>query len=111
MAKKTKTTRNPARAPAHPGVLLREAVLPDLCVTKSAFAEAIKMSRNQLYLILTERQPITPETAVKLEAALGGSETTRRLNMQAAHDLWHAQRSTDLSGVKHPGDRISPACA
>ena len=99
MAKKTKTTRSPARPPSHPGALLREVVLPDLGVTKSAFAEAIKMSRNQLHLILTERQPITPETAVKLEAALGGSARLW-LNMQAAHDLWRAQRSTDLSGVK-----------
>ena len=98
VAKKTKTMRSPARPPSHPGALLREVVLPDLGVSKSAFAEAIKMSRNQLHLILTERQPITPETAVKLEAALGGSARLW-LNMQAAHDLWRAQRSTDLSGV------------
>ena len=100
VAKKTKTMRSPARPPSHPGALLREVVLPDLGVSKSAFAEAIKMSRNQLHLILTERQPITPETAVKLEAALGGSARLW-LNMQAAHDLWRAQRSTDLSGVKN----------
>ena len=100
MAKKTKTTRSPTRPPSHPGALLREVVLPDLGVSKSAFAEAIKMSRNQLHLILTERQPITPETAVKLEVALGRSARLW-VNMQAAHDLWRAQMSTDLRGIKH----------
>ena len=55
MAKKTKTARSPTRPPSHPGASLREVVMPDLGVSKSAFAEAIKMSRNQLHLILTEK--------------------------------------------------------
>jgi addiction module HigA family antidote len=59
-----------------------------------------KISRNQLHLLLTERQPITPETAVKLEAALGGSARLW-VNMEAAHDLWRAQMSTDLRDIKH----------
>ena len=33
MAKGTKTVRNPARPPSHPGALLQEVVLPDLGIT------------------------------------------------------------------------------
>jgi plasmid maintenance system antidote protein VapI len=45
----------------------------ELRVSKVAIAEAMKISRNQLYLILGERQPVTPDTAVILAAAVGGS--------------------------------------
>jgi addiction module HigA family antidote len=62
--------RDPNRCPSHPGAVLREIVLPEVRATKSAVAAALKISRNQLHLILSEKQPVTPETAVKLEAAL-----------------------------------------
>ena len=77
----TKTTRNPDRRPSHPGAVLREIVLPEIDVSKAALARALKLSRNQIHMILSEKQPVTPETAVKLEAALGGS-TRMWLNMQ-----------------------------
>jgi hypothetical protein len=40
--------------------VLRDIVFPELRVSKIAMAEAMKISRNQLYLILGERQPVTP---------------------------------------------------
>ena len=49
-------------------------------------------------LILSEKQPVTPETAVKLAAAFGGSAKLW-LNMQAAYDLWHAERQVDVSDI------------
>ena len=33
----------------------------------------MKISRNQLFPILGERQPVTPDTAVRLAADMGGS--------------------------------------
>jgi antitoxin HigA-1 len=90
--------RDPNRCPSHPGAVLREIVLPEVRATKSAVAAALKISRNQLHLILREKQPVTPETAVKLEAAFGGS-ARMWLNMQAAFDLWHAQRTVDTSKI------------
>ena len=47
---------------------------------------------------MRERQPVTPETAVKLQAAFGGTAQAW-LNMQTAYDLWHAARSVDVSDI------------
>lgn len=97
---KTKTypRRDPNRCPTHPGAMLREVILPELRLTRTALAKALKMSRQHLYAILRERQPVTPETAVKLQAAFGGSAQVW-LNMQTAYDLWHAARSVDVSDI------------
>jgi len=53
--------------------VLRDIVFPELRVSKAAIADAMKISRNQLYLILGEKQRVTPDTAVRLAAAVGGS--------------------------------------
>jgi addiction module HigA family antidote len=102
MPRKVYPKRDPDRCPSHPGAVLREIVLPEIRTTKSAVAAALKISRNQLHLILSERQPVTPETAVKLEAAFGGS-ARMWLSMQAAYDLWHAQRRVDVSNIPSLG--------
>jgi addiction module HigA family antidote len=98
MLKKTYPKRDPNRCPTHPGAVLREIVLPAVAANKTDVAAALKMSRNQLYLILSEKQPVTPETAIKLAAAFGGSARLW-LNMQAAYDLWHAERRVDVSDI------------
>ena len=90
--------RDPDRCPTHPGAVLREIVFPELRVSKTAIADAMKISRNQLYLILGEKQPVTSDTAVRLAAAVGGSPRMW-LNMQSAFDLWHAERRVDVSSI------------
>jgi addiction module HigA family antidote len=67
-------------------------------MSKTDLAKALKMSRQQLHAILRERQPVTPETALKLAAAFGGGAQAW-VNMQAAYDLWHAQRRIDVSDI------------
>ena len=98
MTGKTYPKRDPARCPSHPGAVLREIVLPDVRATKTAIAAVLKLSRNQLHMILSEKQPVTPETAVKLEAAFGGS-ARMWLAMQAAYDIWHAQQKVDVKTI------------
>jgi addiction module HigA family antidote len=78
--------------------MLREIVLPGLRVSKTELARALKLSRQQLYAILREQQPVSPETAIKLAAAFGGSAQAW-LNMQSAYDLWHAARRVDVSDI------------
>ncbi|MBM3544722.1 MAG: HigA family addiction module antidote protein [Alphaproteobacteria bacterium] len=90
--------RDPNRCPSHPGAVLREIVLPELRMSKTDLAKALKMSRQQLHAILREQQPVTPDTAVKLAAAFGGSAQAW-LNMQSAYDLWHAERRIDVSDI------------
>ena len=91
--------RNPNRCPSHPGAVLRDIVLPALDATKVDLAEAMGISRNHLYEILREKQPVKPITAVKLEAVIGGSARSW-LNMQSAYDLWRAKRSFKLPKTK-----------
>lgn len=96
---KTYPRRNPNRCPSHPGAVLRDIVLPELDARKTDIAEALGISRNQLYQILAEKQPVTPITAVRLEAVIGGSARSW-VNMQAAYDLWRAKRSFKLPKMK-----------
>ena len=72
--------------PTHPGEILREDVLPALSVTKTRFAELLHVSRQTLYDLLGEKQPVTPQMALRLGRLLGnGPELWLRL--QGAYDL------------------------
>jgi len=72
--------------PTHPGEILREDVLPALAITKTRFAELLRVSRQTLYDLLGERQPVTPQMALRLGRLLGnGPEIWLRL--QGAYDL------------------------
>ena len=72
--------------PTHPGEILREDVLPALGVTKTRFAALLHVSRQTLYDILGEKQPVTPQMALRLGRLLGnGPEIWVR--MQGAYDL------------------------
>lgn len=88
--------RNAERCPTHPGAFLREIILPALPHSKVEIAQALGISRQTLYDILAEKQPVTPATAVRLGAVLGTSAASW-LNMQVAYDLWHAEREIDTS--------------
>ena len=50
----------------HPGEIIREDVLPDIDKSKTDIAKALKISRQTLYDIINERQPVTAEMAVRL---------------------------------------------
>ncbi len=86
------------RPETHPGALLREVVLPELNMSKTAIAKALGISRQTLYDILNEKQPVTPEMALRL-GKLCGNGPNLWLNMQVAYDLWHAERRIDISQI------------
>ena len=77
--------------PVHPGELLREDVLPALGRPKTEIARLLGISRQTLYDILNERQPVTPAMALRFARLLGGSPEVW-LNMQRAYDLAIAER-------------------
>ena len=58
--------RDPKRPPTHPGAILREDVLPAIGKTKREVASLLGISRQTLYDILNEKQPVTPEMAVRI---------------------------------------------
>jgi addiction module HigA family antidote len=82
--------------PTHPGEVLREDVLPSVLVTKTELAAMLCISRQTLYGILNEREPVTPRIAIRLGHVFGNSpEFWAR--MQLAHDLAREAEKVDLS--------------
>jgi len=79
------------RQPTHPGAILREDVLPAIGAPKTVIARNLGISRQQLYGLLDESRPVTPETAVRL-GKLCGNGPGLWLRMQASYDLWFAER-------------------
>jgi addiction module HigA family antidote len=75
----------------HPGELLREDVLPALGRSKVEIARLLGISRQTLYDILAEKQPVTPAMALRL-GKLFGNGPTLWLNLQRRYDLWQAER-------------------
>ena len=92
MAAEHVSRRSPDRPPTHPGVFLNAVVLPDQGLTNiSDVANRLKVSRQHLYGILNGRTDVTPGMALRL-SKLFGYAARLWLNMQRAHDLWHAER-------------------
>ena len=73
-------------SPIHPGVILEKEFLLPLKVTASKLALHIGVTRPRLYDVVSGKRGITPNTAIRLAAALG---TTPEfwLNLQTAYDL------------------------
>ena len=90
--------RHPSVDPVHPGELLCEDVLPALSISEAAVAEALKISRQALYDILNEKQPVTAEIAVRF-GKLFGNGPGFWVNLQRAYDLAIAQQSVDVSEI------------
>ena len=82
--------RDPDRCPTHPGALLREDVIPATGKTKAEIARLLGVSRQTLHDILTEKQPITPQMALRI-GKLCGNGPQIWLSMQNAYDLEKAQ--------------------
>jgi addiction module HigA family antidote len=78
------------RAPMHPGTLLREDILPALKRSKTEIAGMLGISRQTLHDLLAERQPVTPNLALRL-GKLCGNGPNLWLNLQRIYDL-HVER-------------------
>ena len=89
--------------PPHPGLTLRDDVLPALGISVTAAAEQLGVTRPALSRVLNARAAISPEMAVRIEAWLGvenGGSASIWLSQQTAYDLWKA-RKTIKPKVKH----------
>ena len=90
--------RHPSIVPAHPGEILREDILPALAMSKTAVAEALGISRQTLYDIVNEKQPVSAGMAVRL-GKLFGNGARFWIGLQRNHDLAVAERSVDVSRI------------
>lgn len=79
--------------PPHPGLTLRDDVLPALGLGVTQSAEQLGVSRVALSRVLNGRAAISPDMALRLEAWLGddrGGDARAWLAQQSAYDVWQA---------------------
>ena len=79
-------------APVHPGASLRVIILPALGKPKSEIARLLGVSRQTLYDVLNEKQPITANLALRIGKLVGGGAEIW-LRMQQAYDLQIAEKA------------------
>jgi addiction module HigA family antidote len=79
--------------PPHPGLTLKEDVLPELALTVTEAAQQLGVSRVALSRVLNGHAAISAELAIRLSQWLGGSAETW-LQAQLKYDLWHAEQAS-----------------
>jgi len=92
MVEKNAVNMRPAFEPSHPGEILREDVLPAAGFTPVEAARRLGVSRQALHAVLSGKTALSAEMAVRV-SRLFGSTAGHWLAIQAAHDLWHVERS------------------
>ncbi|MDN5927118.1 MAG: HigA family addiction module antitoxin [Hyphomicrobiales bacterium] len=75
--------------PAHPGSLVKDNI-EELGLSVADAARGLGVTRQQLYKVIKSESSISPEMAVRLEKAFGGSADTW-LRMQMNYDLARAR--------------------
>lgn len=76
--------------PPHPGELIRDN-LTDLGLSVAEGAAGLGVTRQHLYNVINGKSGVTPEMAVRLEKAFGGSADVW-LRMQLNYDLAQVRR-------------------
>ena len=85
--------------PPHPGAFIRQQCLEPLGLTVTEAAKGLAVSRNTLSMLLNGRLGISPEMAIRLSQAFGGSPESW-LQQQMQYDLWQAQTNRDKIAVR-----------
>lgn len=93
--------------PPHPGLTLREDILPALGLQVGAAAEQLGVDRTTLSKVIHGRAAISPTMALRIERWLGrvhGGAADVWLAQQSAFDHWQAHQAAKatkaLSNVK-----------
>jgi addiction module HigA family antidote len=89
--------------PPHPGITLREDVLPALGISITQAALELGITRPALSRVLNGKAAISPEMALRLEQWLGinnGGSASLWLGQQSAYDLWKTRKSLKIR-IKH----------
>jgi len=85
--------------PPHPGEVIRELCIEPLGLTVTEAAQGLGVSRKTLSALLNGRFGISPEMAIRLYKAFGGSAESW-ITQQAQYDLWQALQKADQIQVK-----------
>jgi addiction module HigA family antidote len=79
------------RTPPHPGLSVRHDCIEPLGLTITETAEVLGVTRQALNNLVNGKSGISPEMAIRLDKAFGGSAETW-LRLQMAYDLAQARR-------------------
>ena len=100
--------------PPHPGLTLRDDVLPALGMQINEAAVQLGVDRTTLSKILNGRAAISPAMALRIERWLGrdrGGAAELWLAQQTAYDLWQARvalkKSKALTNIKPIGRKVA----
>uniref|UniRef100_E6QQ55 Putative proteic killer active protein n=1 Tax=mine drainage metagenome TaxID=410659 RepID=E6QQ55_9ZZZZ len=81
--------------PPHPGLTLRDDVLPALGLTVTEAAQQLNVARATLSRVINGRAAVSPEMALRIEAWLGverGGEARLWIAEQSTYDMWQAEQ-------------------
>ncbi len=85
--------------PPHPGEIIKDLCIQPLNLTVTEAARALGVARKTLSMVLNGRAGVSPEMALRL-AKVFGRTAESWLRLQVQHDLWKAEQSFDISGLK-----------
>jgi len=88
------------KEPAHPGEVIRELCLEPLGLTVTKAAEVLGVTRKALSELLNGHAGISPEMAVRLSKAFGGSVESW-LRQQMLYDLAQVTKRAAQIQVQH----------
>ena len=110
MTEESDAVRGPMLNPSHPGDLVRHDCLEPLGLTVTKGADVLGVSRKTLDNLVNRRAGVSPEMAVRLAAAFGGSAQAW-ITMQAQYDYAQVRQREDairktVKPVKAGGDMV-----
>ena len=80
--------------PPHPGRVVKELCIDPLGLTITEAAKGLGVSRKTLSALVNGHFGISPEMAIRISKAFGGSPESW-LIQQAQYDLWQAMQTAD----------------
>ncbi len=89
----------PMKEPPHPGLSVRHDCLEPLGLTITAGAKVLGVSRQALNSLVNGKAGISPEMAIRLDKAFGGTAEAW-LALQTAYDLARAKKTAAKILVK-----------
>ena len=89
----------PMKSPPHPGLHVRHDCLEPLQLSVTKGAKALGVPRQALNNLVNGKSGISPEMAIRLSKAFGGSPTVW-LKMQMDYDLAQIEKNADKIKVR-----------
>lgn len=89
----------PMKEPPHPGLSVRHGCLEPLGLTITGGAKVLRVSRQALNSVVNGKAGISPEMAIRLGRAFGGTADAW-LALQSGYDLAQAKKTAKNIVVK-----------